>query len=298
MTYNAIIIGGSFAGLSAALMLGRARQRVLVIDEGNRRNRFVAASHGFLGQDGRAPGDIIADARAEVMAYPTVEWANGHVERAEKIGRVFRVTEASGEVHEAQRLVLAMGVVDELPAVPGLAERWGRSVFYCPYCDGYELMNGKAAVLATSLMAMHQAVLLPDWAETTLLLNDVFEPDAEQRAQLARRGVTVVAGGVREITGDRADVVLADGRVLAFQALFVEPRPRIASPIAQQLGCELEDGMIGPIIKTDMMRETTVPGVFACGDAATLGAAVALAVGTGAMAGVMAHQSLVFRSDA
>lgn len=296
MTHHAIIVGGSYAGLAAALQLARARRRVLVLDEGIRRNRFAAASHGFLGQDGRPPGAIATDARAQLMAYPTVTWVGRRAERAERTRTGFRIIDADGESHEAERLVLATGVVDDLPPVPGLAERWGRHVFHCPYCHGYELMEGRIGVIAASPRAMHHAVMLPDWGPTTLLLNGAFEPDADQRAQLERRGVTVEAGSIREIGGEKADVVLADGRVLPFDGLFTQPWTRMASPLAEQLGCALEQGPQGPFIRTDALKETSIPGVFACGDAARAAGSVALAVGDGSMAGTAVHQSLIFRA--
>ncbi|MGQ9371772.1 NAD(P)/FAD-dependent oxidoreductase [Azospirillum sp. ST 5-10] len=298
MTRDAIVVGGSYAGLAAALQLARARRSVLVLDEGVRRNRFAAASHGFLGQDGRAPGAIVADARAQLMAYGTVAWLDGRAEHAERSGRGFSVVDATGRRHEARRLVLATGVADDLPPVPGLAERWGRFVFHCPYCHGYELMNGRIGVVAVSPLSMHHALMLPDWGRTTLLLNGAFEPDSGQCAQLERRGVAVEAGRIRDIGGAKADVRLADGRTLPFDGLFVLSRTRPAGPLAGQLGCALEQGPLGTVVRTSEGKETSVPGVFACGDAARAGGSVALAVGDGTLAGAMAHQSLIFRDGA
>ncbi|MDO9416172.1 NAD(P)/FAD-dependent oxidoreductase [Pararhizobium sp.] len=297
MTYDAIIAGGSYAGLAAALQLARARRRILVVDAGQRRNRFAATSHGFLGQDGRAPGDIIADARSQLMEYPTVEWATGSIDEAQKTDRGFSVRTGTGEHHAARRLVLALGVVDTLPDVPGLSERWGKSVFHCPYCHGYELGDGEIGVLASSALSMHHAVMLPDWSKTTLFTNGAFEPDADQLEQLKRRSVTVESTPVARVSGARADMELTDGRTIALAGLFTVTRTRVASPLAEQLGCAFEDGPMGPFITTDMIKETTVPGVFACGDAARAAGSVALAVGDGTMAGVGTHQSLMFRES-
>ena len=161
MKFDALVVGGSFAGLSAALQLARARRRIAVIDAGQRRNRFVDASHGFLGQDGRAPGDIVAEARAQLLAYPNVSWRDGQATAARKEGEAFEVV-VGGDTLQARRLVLATGVVDELPAVKGLAERWGKTVFHCPYCHGYELNEGAVGVLASSPLSIHHALMLPD----------------------------------------------------------------------------------------------------------------------------------------
>lgn len=295
MSYDAIIIGGSYAGLSAGLQLARARRRVLVVDAGARRNRFASHSHGFLGQDGRPPEEIAADGRAELMDYPNVTWTVGEATAADSEGDGFRVTLGSGEVEQGRRLILAGGVRDELPPVDGLAERWGRSVFHCPYCHGYELDLGRIGVLAVSPMSMHHAMMLPDWGSTTLFTNGAFIPDAEQLEQLARRGVVVEPDTVKSIGGERADINLADGRCVALDGLFVLPRTHLNSPLAEQLGCALNDGPMGRYLQVTETQETSVPGVFACGDAALMAGSVALAVGTGARAGAAAHQSLIFR---
>ncbi|MDR6959221.1 thioredoxin reductase [Pseudomonas brassicacearum] len=294
MRYDVIIAGGSYAGMSAALQLARARRKVLVVDAGQRRNRFAASSHGFLGQDGRAPADIAEDARAQLMAYPTVEWVSDTLVSACKEAQGFTLETARGQRYSALRLLLATGVIDDLPEVEGLAQRWGKSVFHCPYCHGYELEQGPIGVLATSEMSLHHALMLPDWGPTTFFTHGVFEPTPEQRASLERRGVTIVPERVERIEGDRANVVLANGRVVAVDGLFVLPRTRVASPLAASLGCEFEDGPMGAFIQTDMTRETNVPGVFACGDAAMPFGSVALAVGDGVRAGSGVHRSLIF----
>lgn len=295
--YDAIIIGGSYAGLAAALQLARARRRILVIDAGLRRNRFAATSHGFLGQDGRPPGEIVADARAQLLRYPSVTWLSGNAMRADSTGSGFMLQAESGgqdSAHRAARLVLATGVIDHLPAIPGLAERWGKSVFHCPYCHGYELDNGNVGVLAANPLSMHHALLLPDWGSTTLLTNGQFAPDAAQRAQLHARGVTIEHALVRGIVGARADVLLDDGRTIALAGLFTLTRTSMASPLAEQLGCAFEDSALGAFVRTDALKQTSVPGVFACGDAARIGGSVALAVGDGTLAGVAAHRSMIF----
>ncbi len=153
-TYDVVIIGGSYAGLAAALPLARARRSVLVLDAGQRRNRFVTASHGMLGFDGQAPEAIVAKGRADVLAYPTVTLRETTVTAIRAVDGAFVVL-AGDEDHQARRIILATGVVDELPAVPGVAERWGKTVFVCPYCDGYERDLGRLGVLATGPHSVH-----------------------------------------------------------------------------------------------------------------------------------------------
>ena len=292
--YDVIIIGGSYAGLSAALQLARARRRVLVIDEGRRRNRFAAHSHGFLGQDGRDAGEIAADGRAQLMKYPTVTWLDGRAEEVNRWAAGYTVTDSKGGSHESRRLILATGVSDTLPDVPGLAERWGKHVFHCPYCHGYELDQGAIGVLASSEVSMHHALMLPDWGQVTFFLNGAFEPSAEDLSKLQARGVAVERTGIRELAGDGIDVVLEDGRTIPLAGLFTITRTEVRSPIARALGCEFEEGPLGDFIKTDLTQETSIKGIFACGDAARPSGSVALAVGEGAMAGVAAHRSIMF----
>ncbi|MBX9458100.1 MAG: NAD(P)/FAD-dependent oxidoreductase [Rhizobium sp.] len=292
--YDTIIVGGSYAGQSAALQLARARRNILVIDEGIRRNRFADHSHGFLGQDGSDPADIADRARAQLMAYPTVTWLADRAESAEPLAEGFAVTGRSGARHEARSVVLATGVKDGLPDVPGLAERWGKAVFHCPYCHGYELNRGRIGVLAVSELSMHHALMLPDWGSTTFFLNGAFEPTPDQLAQLAARGVAVEHGRIRALEGSPVDVVFEDGRRVSLDGLFTATATEVSSPIAAQLGCDFADGPMGRYIRTDDMKATSVPGVFACGDAARAAGNVAIAVGDGAMAGAATHRRLMF----
>ncbi len=299
--FDVIVIGGSYAGIAAALQLGRARRKVLVLDAGQRRNRFAPHSHGFLGQDGQAPEAIAAKGRAEVLAYPTVTWREVAATEARAIPGGFTVR-AGGEELRARRLVLATGVVDDLPEVPGLAERWGKTAFHCPYCHGYELGLGRLGVLATGPLSLHSAALVSEWAapgQLTLFLNGAFEPDAEQLADLASRGIAIERERVEAIQGEAPaiELVLRGGRTSRLDGLFVMSRTRIHSPFAESLGCQLEEGPVGSFYKTDAMKETTVPGVFACGDAGLAMGAVSFAVADGVRAGVGAHQSLVFRKE-
>jgi thioredoxin reductase len=293
MDYDVIVIGGSYAGMAAALQLVRARKKVLVIDAGQRRNRFASHSHGFLGQDGVAPDQIARTAREQLQAYPTLTWLEGTAADATGERDAFRVTTDDGQTHSGRRLLLATGVVDHLAPIPGLAERWGRSIFHCPYCHGYELDQGRIGVIATSPMSAHQAEMLTDWGQVTLIPHAALVLDPPVRRALEDRGVTIEDADIARIEG-HADVVLADERRLSFAGLFAAPRCLPSGPLAESLGCELEETPMGIQIRTDATKETSVKGVFACGDVARVPHSVSLAVGDGAWAGPQVHRSLMW----
>ena len=292
--YDVIVIGGSYAGMAGALQLARGRRQVLVIDAGIRRNRFAAHSHGLLGQDGKSPAAIAEEAKAQLVKYPNLTWLQGSVATAEKNGELFTVITADNKSFNAKRLLLATGVTDHLPTINGLQERWGKSVFHCPYCHGYELNQGALGVLAVGPASLHQALLIPDWGPTTLFTNNCFVPDAAQQKQLAARNVNIETETVAEIIGEHAGVKLASGRVIELAGLFVASLTKPASPLAQELGCEIAESPIGFYIQTDEFKQTSVPGVFACGDLARPMGSVTFAIGDGAQAGFALHKSLIF----
>lgn len=296
MHHDAIVIGGSFAGLSAAMYIARARRSVAIIDAGLPRNRFAAHSHGFFGHDGSAPGDMLATARAQVLAYPTASLVSGEARTAAPHGDGFAVTLASGEQLTADRLVLAFGLQDDLPPLPGLAERWGNSVIICPYCHGFEFSGQRLGVLAMTPMSAHQAMLVAEWGPVTYFSSG-FEPDAATRDELVHRGVSVEATPVVALRGEApalSAVDLADGRQVPLDALFIGPQSRLNSDIADQLGCAFDEAPFGRIIRTDALKQTTVPGVFAAGDIARPMHSVTFAAADGVMAGTALHRSLVF----
>lgn len=294
--FDVIVIGGSYAGLSAAMQVARARREVLIIDAGKRRNRFSESSHGFLGRDGHAPGAIAAEARGQLLAYPTVRFIAGEAISATGGIDAFRIELAEGSRVEGRRIVLAAGVEDVLPDVPGLASQWGVGAMTCPYCHGYELNRGRIGVLATGASSLHQAAMLPEWGQTTLFANGFFAPAEPLLADLVQRGVVLEFAPVAAIDGEPGApvVVLADGRRQSVDGLFVATRTRIPTPLPMMLGCEMLDGPQGPVVATDRMKATSVPGVFACGDIASPMASVAIAVGHGALAGAAVHRSLIF----
>ena len=293
MQHDVIVVGGSYAGMAASLQLLRARRSVLVIDAGTRRNRFARHAHGFLGQDGVDPAEIVRTARAQLQAYPTLTWIEDTAEAVTGQKDAFAVMTAQGSRYEGRRVLFATGVSDALPRIEGLAERWGTSVFHCPYCHGYELNQGRIRVIATGPMSVHQAQLIPEWGAVTFLTNGVLTLDDAVRADLVSRGVTIEETPIRRLDGD-ADVVLADDRRLAFAGLFTASRNAPSTPIAAGLGCSLAETPFGTQVQTDDMKETSIAGAFACGDTARVPHSVSLAVADGAWAGATLHRSLVF----
>ena len=296
MQYDMIAIGGSYSGMAAVLQLVRARRSVLVIDAGQRRNRFASHSHGFLGQDGVDPAEIARVARGQLEAYPTLTWMEGRAVAATGGPDNFAVTTEDGQIHQGRRILLATGVSDQLPAVPGLAERWGRTVFHCPYCHGHELNEGRIGVIATGPMSAHQAELLTEWGHITFLTNGVLDLDETARRTLQDRGVTIEESPIARIESE-AEVVLSDGRRLPFAGLFTATRCAPASPLPADMGCALDETPMCLQIRTSAAQETTVPGVFACGDVASVPHSVSLAVGNGAMTGIHVHRSLVWPAE-
>lgn len=293
-TYDVIVIGGSYAGMAGALQLVRGRRKVAVIDAGIRRNRFAAHSHGLLGQDGKSPAAIAEEAKAQLLEYPSLDWIDGVALSVEKTGDLFSVTTDQGELI-AKRLLLATGVSDTLPAINGLQDRWGRSVFHCPYCHGYELNQGPLGVLAVSEASFHQALLIPDWGPTTLFTNNCFQPTEIQLEQLAARKVRLETETVTEIAGEQSAIVkLENGRLVELAGLFVASLTKPASSIAYDLGCEFAESPVGFYVKTDELKQTSIPGVFACGDLGRAMGSVTFAIGDGAQAGFAIHRSLIF----
>ncbi|MBR9764569.1 MAG: NAD(P)/FAD-dependent oxidoreductase [Rhodobacteraceae bacterium] len=293
MTHDVIVIGGSYAGMAAALQLLRARRSVLVIDAGQRRNRFAEASHGFLGQDGVDPGKIAAEARAQLERYQTLTWIEGEAVAAGGSRDAFEVLTADGIRHHGRRLLFATGVKDALPPVEGLTDRWGKHAFHCPYCHGYELEMGALGVIATGPNSLHQALMLPEWGQVTLLTNGALEPNADERAALQAKGVALEETPIARLTGG-AEAELADGRVLSFAGFFVATTTSPATPLAEEMGCSLQETQMGTQVQTSEMKETNLPGVYACGDAARMPHSVSLAVADGAWAGATIHRSLLF----
>ncbi len=307
-TYDVIVVGGSFAGLSAAMQLARARRRVCVVDSGQPRNRFAATSHGFFGQDGEPPLAMIAQARRKLAAYPTVGFVQGTVvsataqQRAGSPENGFEVVLDHGTHMEAHKLVLAFGVQDGLPEIAGLRERWGATVLHCPYCHGFEFAGQRLGVLYHSPQSGMHAQLIADWGPTTLFLNGETTLDSAEHGRLLALGIAIepapiaaLEGPGQALTGVRLQAAEGgNARVVPLAALYVASATRPASPLAEQLGCAFDEGPMGPYVRTDANKMTTVPGVYAAGDLTLMRHNATLASAEGVLAGTGAHQALVF----
>ncbi len=295
--YDAVVVGGSFAGLSAAMQLARARRTVLMLDTGQPRNRFATASHGFLGLDGRSPQVIMEIGRAQLLAYPNFEFRQAEATGAAAEDGAFTVSLAGGSVVRAERLILATGLTDHLPDVPGMVELWGKGVNQCPYCHGYEVGGRRLAVFGIGPTSVHHTMVVAGWSDDTTLLThggDWLTP--EHRAALAARNIKIDETPLRRLIPDGPDlkaVEFTDGRVVPYGAMFTGTRWSFASPLGEMLGCETEDTPFGPILKVDARKETTISGIYAAGDISNPAPNATLASASGLTAGVSAHQSLL-----
>ncbi|MDX3636074.1 NAD(P)/FAD-dependent oxidoreductase [Streptomyces europaeiscabiei] len=298
--YEVIVIGGGAAGLSAALVLGRARRRTLVVDAGEPRNAPAAHMQGFLSRDGMPPAEFLAVGREEIARYG-VDLVRGRavdVTRGDD-GRSFTVTLADGRSPRARRLVVATGLKDELPTVPGVAERFGRDVLHCPYCHGWEVRDQPFGVLATTPMSVHQALMVSQWSkDVTLFLHEVPETDLsdDDLRRLAAAGVSVVPGEVESlvVTEDRlTGVRLTDGTVCDRSVLFTAPRPIPRTSLLEKLGADLNETPFGAYPTVDPTGLTSVPGVWAVGNAMGFSEQVVNAASSGYRAGATINGELL-----
>lgn len=289
------VIGGSFAGAAAALHVARGRRRVVMFDTGLTRNRFAPHSHGFPGQDGAAPDAIRLRARAEVLAYPTARLAEAAVAAVRQEDGGFVLSGGDGE-WRASRVVLAHGMRDIMPDVEGLEACWGRSAFQCPYCHGFEAADRPTAVLMTGPWSLHHARILGAWTGDLALLANDHALGAEDRADLARRGVRVVEGRVLRVEhadGHARAAVLDGGTAVPAGAIYLSPRFEPAAPLAALLGCAMADTPLGPHVIADEMGRTSVDGAFAAGDLTRPFYNATASAAEGVRAGAAAHQSLL-----
>ncbi|MGW2934950.1 NAD(P)/FAD-dependent oxidoreductase [Streptomyces sp. NPDC001156] len=297
--YEVVVVGGGAAGLSAALVLGRARRRTLVVDAGEPRNAPAAHMHGYLSRDGMPPAEFLAVGREEIARYGVELVRDRAVDAVRDADGEFGVALASGRTVHARRLVVATGLKDEPPAVPGVAERFGRDVLHCPYCHGWEVRDLPFGVLASTPMSVHQALMVSQWSkDVTLFLHTVAEddiPDQDLR-RLAAAGVAVVPGEVArlEVDDDRlTGVRLADGTAHERSVLFVAPRAVPQTALFEQLGAELSETPFGTYPVVDERGLTTVPGLWAAGNASGFAEQVVNAASRGYRAGAAINGELL-----
>jgi thioredoxin reductase len=288
--YDVVVVGGGAAGLSAALVLGRARRRVAVIDAGEPRNAPAAQMQGFLSRDGMPPGELLAAARAEILGYG-VEIIN---DRVVEITEGFTLSLAESRPLTARRLLLATGAVDMLPEIPGARERWGRDFLHCPYCHGWEVRDQPIGVIGTGPDSVDHAHLLRQWSDDVMFFTHIYPVSATERAVLDARGIQVIDGQIAElsIVNDRFDAVrLSDGGSIPRAALFIRPalQARDDSRI-MSLGFEVDESGFA---KVDATGRTTVSGVWAAGNASNPRAQVITAAGEGSAAAIDINNDLV-----
>ena len=289
--YDVVVVGGGPAGLNGALVLARARRSVLVIDAGEPRNAPAEGVHGFLTRDGTPPTELAAIGSEEVRRYGG-EIVNGRATAAARTDTGFTVTLDDGTTAGARRLLVTTGLVDELPAIPGIRERWGHEVIHCPYCHGWEVRNKVVGVLATTWFAVQKALLVRQWVDDlSLLLHTQPEPDEAQLEQLAARDIRVVRGEV--IAFDAAGAHLRNGDVVPLQVLAVAPRMVARSELLIDLGLVPTPNPMGEFIAADSTGLTAVPGVWVAGNVADLMANVLGSAAAGAAAAAAINADLI-----
>lgn len=292
-TYDVIIIGGSYAGLSAAMALGRSLKSVLIIDSGLPCNRQTPHSHNFITQDGVRPAAISEKAKGQVLKYDTVKFLGGVASAGMKTESGFTVRAREGEEFIAEKLIFASGIKDIMPDIKGFSDCWGISVIHCPYCHGYEYRGQRTAVIANGEKAFHLASLISNLtSDITILTAGKAGFNDGQTSALKRRGISIIENEISEIeheNGRVKNIVFRGIDKMKFDAVYAAVQFKQHSDIPVSLGCELtETGHL----KIDSSQQTTVEGVYACGDNSSALRTVANAVYSGNLAGSMVNRKL------
>ncbi|WP_394550605.1 FAD-dependent oxidoreductase [Agromyces sp. MMS24-JH15] len=291
---DVVIVGGGPAGLSAALSLGRARRRVVVIDSGEPRNRTAAHMHGVLGHDGLSPLALLDRGRAEAAGYG-VRMLRGEVSSARIVDDTIEVDTTEGAIR-TRRLLVATGLEDVLPDLPGFREQWGSGVVVCPYCDGWEHRDDVIGVVATSPGSIHQAQLLRQWSERVVYFENVVgKASGDDRDRLVRRGIRIESGAVTglRVDGDRLTGVEVDGRVIEVGVVFTGPTMRPRDGLLRSLGASTTASDLGDWVDVDGDGRTSVPGVWAVGNVVNVRANVSVSLGLGSLVAGAINADLV-----
>lgn len=292
--FEAIIVGGSYAGLSAGMALGRSLRNTLIIDNGNPCNRQTPHSHNFLTHDGKTPKEISTIARTQVEKYKTIQFYDSTVVKILKTIDGFEIQTVSGEQFNAKKLIIATGVKDLKPEIPGFDECWGISVIHCPYCHGYEVKNEATGILANGDIGYEFSKMILNWTkDLTLFTNGKSLITAEQSSKLIQHHIQINEDEIDEIrheNGHIKSIYFKNGMEIPLKALYAKIPFELNLDISEDLGCELtEHGLI----KVDAFQKTTTLGVFACGDSTTMMRSVAAAVAQGNLAGAMLNKELI-----
>lgn len=293
-SFDVIIIGGSYSGLSAAMSLGRSLRQVLVIDSGLPCNRQTPHSHNFITQDGEKPAVISAKAKLQVDLYKTVHFYNGLAVKAFRKENGFEVSTESGEIFSGRKILFATGVKDLLPEINGFADCWGISVLHCPYCHGYEVKNEKTAVIANGEMAFDFAKLISNWTkDLRLCTNGKSTLTLEQTEILKKHSVQIFEEEIDSFDhkeGYVENIIFKNQEKVAVKAIYARPPFEQHCPLPADLGCDInEQGLL----KVDFMQKTNITGVYASGDCTTQMRSVVIAVSTGSFAGTVINKDLI-----
>lgn len=300
--FDAIVVGAGPAGLSAVLLLGRSRRRILVIDAGKPRNAVSHAANTFFSRDGIEPSELLQIGREQLHKYDGVKFHTGEVIDAhhlatastETLNGVFQVTLNNGDRVVSRKLLLATGVKDILPEIEGFAELWGTSVFHCPYCHGWEVQDQPLAICGNGDIGFEMALMLIGWSRDLILCSDgAATLSDEQRQQLSHWNIRLYEAKIARLeheNGLLTAIVLANGQVIARQGIFLHPQIQQHSDLAQKLGCALtENGLVQ--VAED--KQTSVPGLYAAGDTSSLVAQIGLAATNGGTAAVFMNRALI-----
>ena len=291
--YEVIIIGGSYAGLSAAMALGRALRSVLIIDAGEPCNRQTPHSHNFITHDGETPAAISAKAKEQVLKYPTVKFLTAKAIQGLKTDAGFEIITDANETFSAGKLLFATGIKDIMPDIDGFAQCWGISVIHCPYCHGYEVKNMKTAILANGEAAYHYGFLLTQWTkDLTIFTNGKANFTDEQLDKLKKNDISIIETPVTSLNqtnGQLKSIVLANGDIHNFTVMYSRVPFVQHTDIPQQLGCTVDEN---GFIQTAEMQKTTVAGIYAAGDCTTMMRSVAVAVADGMRAGAFINHEM------
>lgn len=290
---DVIIIGGSYAGLSAGIALGRSLRNTLIIDNGKPCNRQTPHSHNFVTHDGKTPKEISELAKKDVEKYPTVQFYDGIVISIKRNTLGFEIETFDGEKFQARKVILASGVKDIMPDIPGFAECWGISVLHCPYCHGYEVKSEETGILADGDMAYEFSKLIFNMTKNlTLFTNGKTQLTVEQIEKLKSNNINLNEGKIEKIehkNGQLQKIVFKNGNDVSLKVLYAKIPFEQNVNISQSLDCKLtEQGYI----QVDFMQKTTTPGVFACGDNVTMMRSVANAIAQGNFTGAMVNKEL------
>jgi len=291
--FDVIIIGGSYAGLSAAMSLGRSLKKVLIIDSGKPCNRYTPHSHNFITHDGAVPKEIALKAKEQVLKYDTVQFCEDTALEARKMNAGFEITTKTGKIVTGKKLLFATGVKDLFPDVKNFEECWGKSVIHCPYCHGYEFKGKKTAILSNGERAFHVAALVRNLTEEiTILTNGIPDFKEEQLVRLKKNKIQIIDKELVKVVHENGSVnalIFSNGSKEFFDTVYASIPFEQHSDIPYSLGCEFTETKH---IKVDMFQKTTVPGVFACGDNSSPMRSVSYAVATGGIAGSMINNEL------